>query len=68
MTKFDLVCEKLNILKINDSFSKKEFVKLNWGSDDYFSQRSFDVFFCKAKKLFEDKEFKNKNRNITRTK
>lgn len=68
MTKYALVCEKLNILKINESFSKKEFVKLNWGSYDYFTQRSFDVFFCKAKKLFEVKEFQNKNRNITRIK
>jgi hypothetical protein len=35
-----------------------EFIKLNWDKNDYFSQRSFDVSLCNAKKQFPAKVFK----------
>jgi hypothetical protein len=58
MTKLKLVAEKLNGLSVGENFSKMEFIKLNWDKNDYFSQRSFDVSLCNAKKQFPAKVFK----------
>lgn len=61
------IAEKLETLKkINDSFSKKEFIKEVWGDDDYFIDRTFSVSFAKAKKLMPDKLFKTIDGQVTR--
>jgi len=66
MTKVDLVAKKLDELSIGENFSKIEFVKLNWEKSDYFTQRSFDVAFCNAKKQFPARVFKCMGRLIVR--
>ena len=55
-------------LEIGQELDKKAFILLHWGYCDYFVERSFDVSFCKAKKLMPEKEFKTKKRVITRIK
>lgn len=66
MTKLQLVAEKLNELSVGENFSKMEFVKLNWDKNDYFTQRSFDVALCKAKKEFPARVFKCMGKLIVR--
>ena len=62
------VVEALEPLEIGQELDKKAFILLHWGYCDYFVERSFDVSFCKAKKLMPEKEFKTKKRVITRIK
>lgn len=62
------VKEKLEALKPNENFSKKEFIKEVWGRYDFFLDRNFSVFFANAKKLLLDKEFRTIKGMIVRTK
>ena len=62
------VLEALEPLEVGQELDKKAFIILHWGYCDYFVERSFDVSFCKVKKLMPQKEFKTKNRVITRIK
>jgi len=62
------VAEALEPLEVGQQFDKKAFIILHWGYCDYFVERSFDVMFCKAKKLMPEKDFKTKDRVITRIK
>ena len=66
MTKLDLVAEKLDTLGVGENFSKTEFVKLNWNENNYFTQRSFDVALCHAKKQFPARVFKCRGKLIVR--
>ena len=58
----------LEPLEVGQELDKKAFILLHWGTCDYFVERSFDVSFCKVKKLMPEKEFKSKNKKITRIK
>jgi len=60
--------QALEPLEVGEELNKKEFILLHWGYWDYFVERSFDVTFCKAKKLMLEKDFKTKDRVITRIK
>jgi len=62
------VAEKLQSLKLAQSFSKKTFIKEVWGDDDYFVDRTFSVAFASAKKLLPEKQFKTIEGNVTRIK
>jgi hypothetical protein len=68
MTKLKVVSKALNTLGVGEQFSKKEFIITYWGRCDYFVERTFDVAFCNAKKEFPDREFRSKNKMITRIK
>jgi hypothetical protein len=68
MTKLDVVSKALMTLGVGEQFSKKGFITIYWGKCDYFVERSFDVAFCNAKKEFPDREFRSKNKMITRIK
>lgn len=60
------VSEALEPLEVGQELNKKAFIILHWGYCDYFVERSFDVSFCKVKKLMPEKKFKTKNKKITR--
>jgi hypothetical protein len=62
------VLEALEHLEVGQELDKKKFILLHWGYCDYFVERSFDVTFCKVKKLMPEKDFKSKNKLITRIK
>jgi hypothetical protein len=68
MTKLKVVSKALITLGVGEQFSKKEFITTYWGRCDYFVERTFDVAFCNAKKEFPDREFRSKNKMITRIK
>ena len=55
-------------MEVGDSFRKKEFIKEHWGDYDFYLDRSFSVFFTKAKKLFPEKEFRTIRGFVTRIK
>jgi hypothetical protein len=57
----------LEELDIRETISKDWFVKKHWWESNYYTRRSFDVLFCRAKKLIPDKTFEGKyNHKITR--
>jgi hypothetical protein len=62
-----LVLNKLQTLQVNESFSKKEFVKELWGDYNYFLDRTFQVAFVAAKKMVPELQFKTISGLITRT-
>jgi len=62
------IAEVLEPLEVGKQFDKKTFIILHWGYCDYFVERSFDVSFCKVKKLMPEKKFKSINKLITRIK
>ena len=62
------IAEKLQLMKVGDSFSKKEYIKEVWGDDDYFVDRTFSVAFANAKKLIPEKLFKTIDKQIIRIK
>jgi hypothetical protein len=62
------IAEALENLEVGQEFDKKAFIESHWGYSDYFKNRTFDVSFCKAKKMMPEKKFKTKNRVITRIK
>jgi hypothetical protein len=62
------IAEALETLEVGQELEKKAFIKLHWSNIDYFVERSFDVAFCNAKKEFPDREFRSKNKMITRIK
>jgi|Laugrespbdmm15dd_1035085.scaffolds.fasta_scaffold430928_1 hypothetical protein len=57
ITKIQLLKLELDKLEIGESINKKEFIIANWHSNDYFTQRSFDVVLCNTKKLLPEKRF-----------
>jgi hypothetical protein len=59
---------KIKSLEVCQQFNKREFIKLVWGSTDYFVERSFDVIFNTAKKELADREFKTEKGFIIRIK
>ena len=66
-SKLKYLIEALDILSVNETLSKKEFIEKHWYTDDYFTQRSFDVFFSNAKKTLPSKTFCGRiNREIKR--
>jgi len=67
-TKVTIVLEKLDALKIKESFNKEEFITKHWGNYDWFLDRSFCVAFTKAKNLIPFKEFKTIKGTIHRIK
>lgn len=67
-TKQSKVTDVIQALEIGQSFNKKEFTTSVWGNSDYFIERSFDVFFTKAKKELFGREFKTEKGYIIRTK
>lgn len=56
-TYLQIVVEKLNEMEVGDQFDFKEFVKDHWGRNDFFAIRSFDVFFCEARKRMTKEVF-----------
>lgn len=62
------VLEELETLKVNKSFSKKEFITKHWGDHDFFLDRSFSVAFVNAKKQIPSKIFRTIRGKITRIK
>lgn len=67
-TKQSKVTVAIQALEVGQSFNKKEFTTSVWGQCDYFIERSFDVFFCKAKKELSSRDFKTEKGHIIRTK
>ncbi len=67
-TKPTIIFEKLESLKVNESFNKKEFIIEHWGDYNYFIDRSFSVAFTGAKKKLMFKTFKTKTGIIKRIK
>lgn len=66
ITKPNLIKEKIDKLKINESIDKKEFVKEIYDNQfDYFISRSFDVNLNAAKKMLSHKVFKTIKGQIT---
>lgn len=59
-TKLKLLVKKLEELNIEESISKDSFVEKHWFESNYYTRRSFDVLFCKAKKLINEKTFEGK--------
>lgn len=62
------IAEKLQPMKVGESFSKKEFLKEVYGDDDYFIDRTFSVSYAKAKQTMPDKLFQTIDKQITRIK
>jgi len=70
------VKKMLELMEINDSIDKKQYIESIYGEHDNFIARSFDVHFAKAKKMIQedarakgelyDKVFKSVNKKITR--
>ena len=66
-TYLKIVIEKLQSMKKGDEFCVKEFIQENWNSDyDNFTERSFDVYLCKARKLFLKRILKKKMHKVLR--
>ena len=59
---------KIKSLEVGQDFNKREFIKLVWGSTDYFIERSFDVMFNTVKKELADRVFKTEKGCIIRIK
>lgn len=66
ITKQDKIRNLLSSLKLNESKEIREFIAENWHSNDFFSRRSFDVFFCNIRKEYLNKEFKVKKGYVVR--
>ncbi len=57
----------LDELNIEETISKDSFVNKHWWQSNYYTRRSFDVLFYRARKLIENKTFEGKyNDKITR--
>lgn len=56
----------LGSLEVGEKVNKSEYIRANWHTFDYFTKRSFDVVFCRAKKLFKDKKFESELKEIIR--
>lgn len=68
LTYLEKVVNKLSELKVGGSFKKEEFITKTWGEYNEFVVRSYDVYYCKAKRLIPHKTFKLTKGVITRTK
>lgn len=68
LTYLEKVVNKLSELKIGESFKKEEFITKTWGEYNEFVIRSYDVYYCKAKRLMRHKTFKLTKGVITRIK
>ena len=64
----DRITAALSAMEVNDDFDRKEFVKSIYSKNDYFTCRTFDVNFTKAKQRLLGKEFKCKKGFIVRIK
>ena len=62
----DIIEIELDNLEIGSSLEKKALVKKLYGMEDFFTTRSFDVHFCKAKKMLPKKNFRVSKGIITR--
>lgn len=59
--------EALDALPVEGVLSKKSFIEAHWGTYDFWTARSFDVFVNKAKKVLPIKTFCGKfNKEIKR--
>lgn len=65
-TRVQHITNALDELEIGDGFDKQQFVKLHWERVDYFTERSFDVAYCTARKKFPTRKFESKYKIITR--
>lgn len=68
ITKLSKVKGKLESLKVNESFNFEEFISEHWGDFDFFTTRSFDVYYSNSKKMLPEKKFKRSQKLITRIK
>ena len=50
-TKLKYLVEALDALQVGGVLSKVSFIKAHWYDYDFFTARSFDVFYTKAKKI-----------------
>lgn len=67
LTKVSIIFNALSFLNVGDTINKTEFITLHWGDCDWFIERTFDVAFCKAKKLLPTKVFRSRrDKTITR--
>jgi len=62
----EIIKEKINLLEIGGSLSRKDFVIELWGAYDYFLNGSFSVHLGKAKKLIPNKKFATIKKFVTR--
>lgn len=60
------VFEAVDALNVGQSLKKSELSIEIWGNDDYFTLRTLDVHYSKAKKALPNKIFKTKRGVITR--
>lgn len=68
-TYLTIVKSKLETMNIGDSFSSIDFIIENWETGFNFqSSRSFDVYLCKVRKLFPEKQFRKVYRKVVRLK
>lgn len=65
-TKKKYVFDQLSSMNVGDEFNKKEFITLLWKDHDYFLERSFDVFYCQARKQLSDRKFKTIKGHVKR--
>lgn len=63
----EIVLNQLEGMEVYESFVKKDFIKKHWKEYNYFVDRSFTVYFSKAKKLLPEKTFKCLRGVISRT-
>lgn len=64
-TKFQKVKVILREMAIGDTIKVDSLLNKMWGDDHVFIRRSFDVFFCKAKKELSD-DLKAEGDTVTR--
>jgi len=67
-TKPEIIQDKLDNLELGGSIIKDSVIKQLYGHNDFFTSRSFDVHYCKAKKNLPNKVFKVKDGIIQRIK
>lgn len=66
-TLVDHLVETLETLQVGEVMPKVAFIKLHWYEYNYFTGRSFDVAFNKAKTILANKKFDGKlNKEIKR--
>ena len=69
-TFYQRLTERLESLPVKERISVDSTVEEFWGFCDYFTKRSFDVYYCKSKAFLKEKrmEFKRKGGFIYRVK
>ena len=51
----ELILGELENMKLGESVKVSDLVNKYWIVSDYFTRRSFDVYFCKAKSILKER-------------